>query len=567
MKKYLWLLLAVLVLVGCAQQEIPEETPAQTTVPTPTGIYIPESDAERTTAGALLAYDITGKQLHCVENGIAVYNDQQELVVLEGQEGMIHTTVSRVADLRLVKETTVYHYSDMLYAYDWESAQTATWQLPAEMVGDFLISDEHREIYYCTANQIWAMHMDTGISRLIREHSYEVHSLEAIFFGGQVLVWNTDEGVLYISAENGMTLEQQPDAYAIKTDETHYLLHRMDGIIEQWIWGQRQGTPQLLKISALEMVPDFANRGAVALDAEGLFSYYDLNTGKCIAAVKLPQDETCLDMVAHGDFVWILTDQGLYRWDISKSAVADNTNYFGHLWTVDAPDEEALALCRQEAERLSQTYHLPIMIGEDALAAGQGVLELEYQVPALQKMLSELEQCLQQLPEGFLDATVQYGGLSISLVRKVDSAWGYGRYWQGGNCNIAISVYADTRTAFFTGLGGAIETRILGNSRDLEYWDKNNPVSFKYSYSEEAPEEYLPYIPMFFPCELAMTYPTEDRASVFCYAMAENGADAFSSSFMQEKLKLFCEGIREAYDLKNSEEVFPWEQYLKEPLV
>ncbi len=565
MKKYLWLLLAVFVLTGCAREELPEQIPTQTTEPVQAGIYIPDSDVEKASGGALRAYDITGLQLDATEKGVAVY-DGQQLVVLEGQKGVHRTTVSDVVDLRMVSGTTVYHYSDMLYAYDWESAQTATWQLPAEITGDILIGEGTGEIYYATGNQLWALDMETEIARLIREHSYEEHGLAAALFGGQVLVWNTSEGVQYISAENGRTLELQPEAYEMATLQDAFLLHRMDGVIEQWIYGQRHGAASLLCVSAVEMAPDFVHGGAVALDAEGRLSYYDLNTGKCTASVELPKDLTCLDFAVNGSFVWMLTEQGLLGWDITKSPVTDQTDYRGHLWTAEVPDEKALALCRQEAERLSETYHLPVMIGEEALANGSENMELEYQAPALEKMLSELEYCLQQLPEGFLDATVQYGGLSISLVRKVDSARGYDRYWQGGNCNIAISVYADTRMAFFTGLGGAIETRILGNSRDLEYWNKHNPIGFQYSYADAPLEEYLPYVPMFFPCELAMTYPTEDKASVFYYAMREDSAELFQSSFLQEKLKLICEGIREAYDLKKSEEVFPWEQYLQESL-
>ncbi len=567
MKKFLWLLLVTVLLTGCTQQVDPNETVDLNTEPVSAGTYIPESEVESSTGGALLAYDITGLQLFPVNNGVAVYNDRQELVVLKGRTGYVHTTVANVKDLQLVSDTAVYYYSDGLYSYDWESAQTAAWQLPAEIVGNYVVSPVTQEIFYSTEDQICALHMETGLSRLIREHAYTNQSLEALLFDGQVLVWNTEAGVLYVSTENGMTLDTQAEYDEIASEGDRFFLYRMDGIIEQWIYGQRKETPGLLQVAATKMAPDFDRNGVVALDADGVFSYYDLNTAKRTASLTLPNGLTCLDFVVSGDFVWILAEQGLYCWDVSQSAVQDDRNYGSRLWTAEFPDEQALALCRQEAERISETYHVPVLIGREAVEFAPDLMEPEYQAPALEKMLAELEKCLQQLPEGFLDATVQYGGLHISLVRKVDSSRGYGRYWQAGNCNIAISVYADTRTAFFTGLGGVIETRILGNSRDLEYWEDNNPVGFKYSYTDEPLEEYLSYIPMFFPCELAMTYPTEDRASVFCYAMAADSAEVFSSSFMQKKLKAFCEGIREAYDLNDSTDTFPWEQYLETPLV
>ncbi len=63
-----------------------------------------------------------------------------------------------------------------------------------------------------------------------------------------------------------------------------------------------------------------------------------------------------------------------------------------------------------------------------------------------------------------------------------------------------------------------------------------------------------------------MRYPTNDRSSVFCYAMTSKGADAFRSEALQAKLKSLCKGIREAYGLEKSQDTYPWEQYLEESL-
>lgn len=63
-----------------------------------------------------------------------------------------------------------------------------------------------------------------------------------------------------------------------------------------------------------------------------------------------------------------------------------------------------------------------------------------------------------------------------------------------------------------------------------------------------------------------MSFPTEDRARIFMAAMQANNAELFAKETLQEKLLCLCEGIREAYNLEDSTEVFPWEQYLEEPL-
>ena len=48
--------------------------------------------------------------------------------------------------------------------------------------------------------------------------------------------------------------------------------------------------------------------------------------------------------------------------------------------------------------------------------------------------------------------------------------------------------------------------------------------------------------------------------------MAEGNAHCFESETMQKKLLQLCRGIREAFGLKKSTEIFLWEQYLHEPI-
>ena len=50
------------------------------------------------------------------------------------------------------------------------------------------------------------------------------------------------------------------------------------------------------------------------------------------------------------------------------------------------------------------------------------------------------------------------------------------------------------------------------------------------------------------------------------YAVEEGFAASFESEIMQKKLRTLCLGIRQAFDLQDSPEIFPWEQYLKTPL-
>jgi hypothetical protein len=40
----------------------------------------------------------------------------------------------------------------------------------------------------------------------------------------------------------------------------------------------------------------------------------------------------------------------------------------------------------------------------------------------------------------------------------------------------------------------------------------------------------------------------------------------FQSETMQNKLNMLCRGIRDAWRLENETDIYPWEQYLAEPI-
>ena len=48
--------------------------------------------------------------------------------------------------------------------------------------------------------------------------------------------------------------------------------------------------------------------------------------------------------------------------------------------------------------------------------------------------------------------------------------------------------------------------------------------------------------------------------------MTAGNDSLFAASPLQYKLKMLCQGIREAFGLKKSTENFPWEQYLNQPM-
>ena len=112
-----------------------------------------------------------------------------------------------------------------------------------------------------------------------------------------------------------------------------------------------------------------------------------------------------------------------------------------------------------------------------------------------------------------------------------------------------------------------METHILGNSTALDHWSELNPAGFSYDedYAANALRDSGIYFlgeNRAFPSRFSMSFPREDRAEIFAYAMMPGNAELFRTEVMQKKLAALCTGIREAFGLKGYGQPLPWEQYL-----
>lgn len=94
-------------------------------------------------------------------------------------------------------------------------------------------------------------------------------------------------------------------------------------------------------------------------------------------------------------------------------------------------------------------------------------------------------------------------------------------------------------------------------------WIAHNPewfTGYTFSYSEEA--EILEN--GYFVDGYATIKPTEDRARVMEYAMAEYGFYTFEDApGLQGKLQYYCSCIRDAFDTTGWPDELLWEQYLE----
>ena len=197
--------------------------------------------------------------------------------------------------------------------------------------------------------------------------------------------------------------------------------------------------------------------------------------------------------------------------------------------------------------------------------------------------MKELADALAFYPDGFVKKIVSEipgRNLYICLVGEIqglpssgalESATGI-QYWDSeANAYIALIPHEDLSQNLFHELFHVIESRVYCNSNIYDDWQKLNPEDFSYDFDylhnlsrTEAALTSGPdraFIDLY-----SMSYPKEDRARIMEYAMMPGNEDLFAAPILQEKLRTLCLGIRDAFNLKFSEEPPLWEQYLDEPL-
>ena len=595
MKRLLLILMMALLLTGCAgrQELIPENStePTNETV----SLYIPNSSVEQQSGGAVKVYvpeNTTYIGMATMADKVVLVTDLSELTLMDRETGepgnsiKVGETIScEAADFTVSDRGISYYREDgrELVFLNTSLQQQAKVEIPQGVSGHPCVSHTHQEVYYCKDKEVRALHMQTGISRLVKSQVCRSIELVASHLDGTMLACKvTDEqgaeGMIYIDSATGQTLDDANQLTDIQTGDTQYLVRRVDGIVQQQIFGTLETKPQMITVeepltAAFQLGGGYRwymDQGALVMD------FYDFTTGTHSAHVRMVgvSEPICVD--ADDRYIWVLAKEGerdlLYRWDVSASATGEEHSYIEPLYTRENPDTEGLAQCAQRAGEIGQTYGIHLHVGQDALAVNGGyVLEDEYLVPALTEMLDRIEVLLTQFPEGFLRQSLARGQMHISLVRSIDGDREMVQFYENGDAYVLLQVSEKIEETFLHGVAYVIDSHVLGNSRDYDDWKRLNPEGFDYDYHYYAyrshqDSEYLTDENRAFADAYAMTFPHEDRCRLFVYAMTEGNASVFATDTMQAKLRRMCQGIREAYDYEKSSQTFLWEQYLEQPL-
>lgn len=595
MRRLIMLLLLAVLLTGCGVQTTMEpETEASTAETEAPGMYDPDSDVEKQTGGAVRAYPL-GKSGYTwlafmEENLLLGAGDPvTTLTVLTGENCVpgakamlpadawdIHVTELGVSYYDKSDNAVVYLNKSMLERY--------RVPLPEDAQGIPIVGESSEEIFYCTADELLGLSPETGISRLIKQVDCLRQSLEREYFGGKILACRvTDrtgrEKLHYIDTQTGQTLYSTDTLLPLDTYQDRYLLTRMDGVVEQKIFGTLAEPLGQLELESA--IPTLPLNGVLTCEAgETLrLSFYSLNTGTKTAAVELDgiSEPVAYLADAANQYIWLLTYERntgrevLCRWELKKSPVQDDSVYTHALVTSQQPDEEALNLCAAKAEALNQMHGIDIRIWQDAVGEpGEYALTPEYQASAIDAMLDGVEAAALWFPVDFLEESAD-GKLHICLVRQIGQQESAVQYWLDGEPYIVLPSGCDAEQELLERIGYVIDTHVLGNSPVYDYWNQLNPAGFTYdldyAVSEARPDgQYLEGAERAFIDKRSMSFPTEDRCRIFAYAMRLDCGDFFTSDTMQAKLVLMCRGIRQAYGLRKDPREFPWEQYLEKSL-
>lgn len=608
------LLLCCLLLCGCtpANQEAPTSPTAstKTQINPPVGVYDPNSALERATSGAVRCYPLGSVNISGVlplDGNLLLFSNTEtstDLTVLEGEDAYIGASLHldfclSVQDDSLNRWDSGISFYDTLtreiVVLDSSLREVSRISAPNDLIGSPVLSRDRGILYYCTPRAIRALNLETGISRCLKEIASDYQSISGLWLNDTVLECRISDGdifkTLFLSTETGTILDTAGDGLTFAACDERFYACFPNGSVSSHVFGTVDEVNALNTEGTCCFLPEIHGAVAVSQPEENLtvLDYYDLDSGLRTATLTLETGYCPWNFasLSDGQVIFLNYDQSngchtLYRWDIEATPVDDPTVYTGTHYTREAPDYDGLAACTLYAEEIGNKYGIEVLIYKDAAAVQPWDYDLEYEylAPVIKRELELLDAHLANYPDGFLETLSGYfDGIQICIVRSLTGTAESGslatasgiQFMDGYTACIALAAGMDTEHALYHEMCHLIDTVVISKSGAYDRWDQLNPKGFHYDYDyianrNRSSGEYLQESNRSFIDTYSMSFPKEDRARIMEYAMTPGNEGYFVSLAMQSKLKLLCEGIREAFGLKKSPETFPWEQYLNTSL-
>ena len=602
------LLMLALLLGGCATQSAEPTVPITSSGPeisAPAGLYVPQSAVEENTNGAVRSFKLENADyFDCAVVG-------EELILMHTSEGIGTFTLYAGANLEQVRTINlgtnvaptraqmqinaqgIGYFDSQAKAVvflNHDFVEIGRMYLPQEITGSAWLTPDWKSVYFCTEKGIHEMDLQTGISRLLLEQKAYFQEITGGFGDGEVLryVLEITEGqkeTILIDAETGMALQKGAAFDNLVTQDQQYFLPDVIRGVRQLRFGNEEAHQVLWpgEVTA-EPVMLFANNAVMmveTVDQQTSLSYYDLVTGKHFADITLEGVTEVWGIRGDGKGgVWLFARdtenvQWLYHWNCAKNRVMDPEQYTEPLYSPETPNTEGLAQVAQDAQSVGNKFGIEVLTWQDAVAVAPAdqFFTAEYMTQIYDYYLPRLEQALSIFPEGMFAKVADK--LQIALVKEIagEPAWGTlaqtdcVQFYDGNTAVVAVTLTENFERELYHGLYLALETRVLSKSSALYEWFRLNPSDFKYDNSYIAnlnrwDTTYITGGNMYFIDLFSMSYAKEDRATIFEYACMPGNGDYFQTTIMREKRKRICNGVREAYGLKNVETTYLWEQYL-----
>ncbi len=601
----LLLCLLCLLLCGCAQEAPVTETAPIVTEPAQ---LVDTTSSQQAYPDGLQAFPLAHRKIQdirCLGEELLVFSGTgcTTLTVLNGENLTVQASMTLDFELSAQDPSFQLHQDGFSY-YDPTRQKTFVLNhrlqesshifLSEAIQGSPILSEDQNTLYYITDTAILAWDQESGIHRTVQELSYESQTLAGLHFGGTTLQCRIqeDNGVLslFLETATGKRLSFSEGDLSLDTLDNRYYTVQTAASLSLLIFGQADDKPQILypetQVTSHFYLPQrhAAVTASLGSNDRTTLTYYDLALGTATAMLTLDALENPKAVLSTpGGTVYLLTYHPnldchiLYRWDPTAPAFATESSVSCTAPYPQVP--ESLEECQKYAAQLSQEYGISIHVGQDALTVQPWdyTLEAETLPRILMQELSLLEQRLAQFPKTILAQTEShFTELHLSLVREItgstapdslDTATGI-QFLDGKEVHVIIAVGQYSQQALYHELYHVMETHILSESAAMDQWNEWNPSGFVYSFQNQPNdgwEAYLTGKSRAFVDAYSMTYPKEDRARVFEYAMLPGNADVFRSETMQTKLTALCQAIRQAYGLKKAE-TLPWEQYLAYPI-
>jgi hypothetical protein len=618
MKRIMGLLLLCLLLCGCAVQYQSQSTqPSEITLPPteptePPGIYVPFSDLETQTDGAVRYYLPEGGDcygIRVIGNDVLAFSGVDVTTLTRYAGEQLFAVASIRLDCRIEPEETSFQISANGITYynpesrevvflDNDLKEVSRLGMSDDLVGKPILSANRMQVYYCTADAVRVYDTASGLDRLLKTISYEKQTVENILLNDTVLRCSLEDDrgqkyTIFISTQTGELLSQIfTDAEVTTREDCYYALVR-DGIQELKVFGRVGEDPQVLTPAdpfAFSWFLEETNGliTATVTEENTRLDCYELTTGCRSASVELPRGIEPQFAEVHpetGEAILMAYDSladapVILFWNMDALPVLiDDLTYVGPRYTAEDPDLVGLDACRIRAESISEQYGVRVLIGEDAVQnqPWDYTLELEYQTSVIFRQLRTLETVLSRFPEGFFQKLPRK--VTFCVVRSIQGNAESGslaqaqgvQFWDGYEPYVALASGDTLEGAFFHEMFHVLDSKVLSDTQVYYRWHLLNPDEFSYfgdytTYLTYDASEYLQDENRVFIDAYSMCHAKEDRARIMEYACQPGNERYFQSEVMQNKLRTLCQGIRAAFGLKDHPESFLWEQYLTEPL-